>query len=106
MSSSGIRFFSLDHEWRLIVAALNKQTAEFGDYKKMALVKYLQYLGSRQDVLKSIYVDKLDRGAVDNTDESGSDFKETVIFEVSRESKPREDTSQFERLPKGETVAI
>ena len=62
----GHKVFSLDHEWRLIIAALNQQTAEFSEYKKMALVKYLQYLGSRQDVLRSIYADKLERGAVDN----------------------------------------
>ena len=106
MHELGHKVFSLDHEWRLIIAALNQQTAEFGEYKKMALVKYLQYLGSRQDVLKSIYADKLERGAVDNPDESSQDFKETVIFELSRETPTREDTSQFERLPKGETVAI
>ncbi len=102
----GHKVFSLDHEWRLIVAALNQQTPEFNEYKKMALVKYLQYLGSRQDILKSIYVDKLERGGVDNAEEPSQDFKETVIFELSRETSTREDTSQFERLPKGETVAI
>ena len=102
----GHKVFSLDHEWRLIIAALNQQSAEFAQYKKMALVKYLQYLGSRQDVLKSIYADKLERGAVDSTEESGQDFKETVIFELSRQSATREDTNQLERLPKGETVAI
>ena len=102
----GHKVFSLDHEWRYIVAALNEQSPDFAEYKKMALVKYLQYLGARQDVLKSIYADKIERGAVDSADESSQDFKETVIFELSRESTKREDTNQFERLPKGETVAI
>lgn len=101
MHELGHKVFSLDHDWRLIVAALNQQSAEFSEYKKMALVKYLQYLGSRQDVLKSIYADKLERGAVDNPEESGRDFKETVIFELSRETPTREDTSQFQRLAKG-----
>ena len=72
----GHKVFSLDHEWRLIVAALNQQTAKYSEYKKMALIKYLQYLGSRQDVLKSIYAEKLDRGAVDDAEASEQDFKE------------------------------
>ena len=82
MQELGDKIFSLDHEWRSIVAGLNKQSAWFGEYKKMALVKYLQYLGSRQDVLKSIYVDKLERGAIDHS-EGGQDLKETVIFDLS-----------------------
>ena len=106
MQELGHKVFSLDHEWRLIIAALNQQSPVFSEFKKLALIKYLQYLGSRQDVLKSIYADKLDRGAIDNAQESERDFKETVIFQLSPRNSSRLDTKQFERLPKGETVAV
>ncbi|MFV1958842.1 MAG: hypothetical protein ACC662_05445, partial [Planctomycetota bacterium] len=30
----------------------------YDEYKRLAVVKYMQYLASRQDVLRSIYIDK------------------------------------------------
>lgn len=105
----GSKVFSQDHEWRDIFAALLERNGHYADYLKMALVKYLQYLGSRQDVLKSLYADRLDHGeaaAAEATIVADPSFRETVIFDVPSENNARMDTSQFERLPKGETVAV
>jgi hypothetical protein len=50
---------SRDHDWRDIFAALNGRGSEDDDYKHIALVKYMQYLASRQAVVRSIYVEKV-----------------------------------------------
>lgn len=107
MQELGHKVFSQDHEWRAIIAALNMKDPSFAEFKKLALVKYLQYLGSRQDVLQSIYASKVAHGAREESDGAAHEMhKETVIFELSETGDHRVDTSQFERLPKGETVAV
>ena len=40
-----------------MVEALNLHGPEFDEHKKLVLVKYMQYLASRQDVLRSLYPD-------------------------------------------------
>ncbi|MDX1514384.1 MAG: FHA domain-containing protein [Gammaproteobacteria bacterium] len=102
-----LKLFSQDHEWRTIFTALTKLGKAYDDYKQLALVKYTQYLGSRQEVLKSIFENKYQLDAVAaELNAAGPDFKETVIFE-SRETalrSPRD--SGLKRLPRGETVTI
>ncbi len=107
MQELGHKVFSQDHEWRAIIAALNTKDKAFAEFKKLALVKYLQYLGSRQEILKSIYADKIAHGANEEPEGAAEAMhKETVIFDLPNAGDLRNDTSQFERLPKGETVAI
>ena len=105
----GEKVFSQDHEWRTIFAALINQEDSVGDFIKIALVKYVQYLGARQDVLKSLFADRLAHGEADDPDATliaNPAHKETVIFDLPADGEQRTDTSQFERLPKGETVAV
>ena len=101
------KLFSQDHEWRAIIRALVDQPRGFDEYKKIALVKYMQYLGSRQDVLGSMYANKADwRATSPDVEIPAEKFKETVIFDVSQRELRESTTSQFERLPRAETVAI
>ena len=105
-----LKYFSQDHDWRDIIRTLLTQPAEFDEFKKIAVVKYMQYLGSRQDVLKSLYAAKGDaRPSVDELDAGGGGdqaaLHETLIFDVSQVASP-EESSRLERLPKGETVAV
>ena len=51
----GTKGFSKDHDWRDIIASLNRLGPEFDDYKKVAIVTYLQYLGSRLELLDILY---------------------------------------------------
>ncbi len=44
--------FSQDHKWRNIIGALNEGGDEFNPFRRVALVKYMQYLSSRQDIIK------------------------------------------------------
>lgn len=78
------KLFSQDHEWRAIMQALSKQPARYNDFKQLALVKYMQYLGARQDVLKGIYGFKVSVGVPVQPPEAGggAEYRETVIFDV------------------------
>jgi hypothetical protein len=110
-----MKLFSQDHEWRAIMQALARQDGRFDDYKQLALVKYMQYLASRQDVLKGIYTHKASLAAHSREPESSEevDLRETLIFDVSAYpaglGARRQGTSppaRFIRLPRGERVRI
>jgi hypothetical protein len=102
--------FSQDHEWRDIMTALVGKGPRFNEFKQVAVVKYVQYLSSRQDVLKSLYArqDNLPGPAEPDLNKSaGLDMKQTLIFDVA-DVDPAEpnSASAFVRVPRGETVAV
>ncbi len=99
------KLFSQDHRWREIIAALRHQERDFEEFKRVALVKYLQYLGSRQDVLQSIYSYKHAglQHARSETDAKSAALRETVIFQLGGHP-PGRPASRYARLPRGETV--
>ena len=47
--------FSQDHSWRQIISALNAGDEELNSFRRLALVKYMQYLSSRQEIIKYLY---------------------------------------------------
>jgi hypothetical protein len=102
--------FSQDHNWRDIISGLNKGDEELNPFRRIALVKYMQYLSARQEIIKYMYSEKK-RNSNDYADPGeGSAFKDTVILEntvfeplVKTDTGPNE---KFERLPKGESVTI
>ena len=102
--------FSQDHGWRNIIGALNEGGDEFNPFRRVALVKYMQYLSSRQDIIKYLYSEKKKPtgGLQDDSGEKqgGDQFKDTLIFENTL-FNPNGDGSksgEFERMPKGESV--
>ncbi len=99
------KLFSQDHRWREIMAALRRQDREFEEFKRVALVKYLQYLGSRQDVLQSIYSHKQAEPRLQDADaEAESEaLRDTVIFQLGTLPSGRA-SPRHARLPRGETV--
>ncbi|RKZ38065.1 MAG: hypothetical protein DRQ37_00220 [Gammaproteobacteria bacterium] len=109
-----LQYFSQDHQWRSIIGALNRQDEQCDEFKKIALVKYMQYLNSRQDVLKSIYSSKDGdqsatpiEAAADAEPEANAALKETVIFDdVTRLDAGAPKGDEKVRLPKGETVTV
>ena len=120
-----IQVFSNDFEWRAIFKALNQQQSdEYDELRRIAVVKYMQYLRSRQDVIKQTYKVKAketaarDRGADRNTGQAASpesnpledtkdSLKETSIFDsISVEAPLEALESTFKRLPKGEAIII
>ena len=77
-----LKLFSQDHQWRDIAEALNHLSPAYDVYKRIALVKYLQYLGCRQDVLRSLYLDKI-RAAAAQTEAPASAVPSTTAAATS-----------------------
>ena len=126
----GSGLLSRDHDWRDIVAALNRHGPDYDDYKHIALVKYMQYLASRQAVVRSIYMEKTKGQRVeplllgaDGEPAEGSlqaaapsqdqplfgPLKETALFDLEGPagggSDPQEPQS-LKPMPRGETICV
>ena len=114
--------FSQDHSWRDIISALNEGDDEFNPFRRVALVKYMQYLSSRQEIIKYLYSEKkkmLNEPVSDPASTTDSDsqdeFRETLMLEntifepvASKREGSGDDAAvgDFERMPKGEAVTI
>ena len=103
--------FSQDHSWRSIIAALNEGGDELNPFRRVALVKYMQYLASRQEIVKYLYSEKQSLSQAAKVMEekedagdklSGTLILESTLFEPYREGKEDE----FERMPKGEIISL
>ena len=75
------------------------------------MVKYMQYLTARQEVIRTLYShrqrNRAEGATVVADADLGGTLKETVIFDLSELGIPDiRDEGNFERLPKGETVEI
>jgi hypothetical protein len=104
---------SQDHNWRSIIGALNDADVIPETYKKIALVKYMQYLTSRQEVVKSLYSNRQPREAGEIRPSNGAPvhrptarFRETMLLNLNGGSDLELDDASFSRLPKGETVEV
>jgi len=121
--------FSQDHGWREIMLALRSQDDGYEALRRVALVKYMQYLAARQEVIKHIYAVKklqrpagtgLDRGASiaraaeparerppqPLPDEPPAAMRETVILDTLVIEPAGRKKEHFARLPKGEPVIV
>ena len=106
-----LHIFSQDHHWRDIMRSLRDKNQEYNEIRRIALQKYLQYLSSRQDVVKSAYkVKRRDQQrssrATNSSDTTanGSKNKDTVIFDSAVIEQQIDDGNEFARLPKGEPI--
>jgi len=101
-------FIAEENQWRAIMAALMDETPGFDEYKHLALVKYMQYLAARRDIVKSIYAQRFGGqeplAAPEPAANGGT--RSTLIMED--ESGPDTESSQirFQRLPRGQTVTV
>ena len=104
--------FSQDHGWRSIIAALNEGGDDLNPFRRIALVKYMQYLASRQEIIKYLYSEKQShangsaRAAEDGEEQadklSGTYILENTLFEPIKDDK----NGEFERMPKGEVISL
>ncbi len=118
---------SQDHDWRDIVQALCEHGPEYDDFKNIALVKYMQYLASRQAVLRSIYLEKVQGGlelqSPKPEEQSAGEsmlanllpisYKETALFDLDQgggggTGGDDDDggTQTLKPVPRGETICI
>ena len=97
-----------DNEWSAIMAALLDESPGFDEYKHLALVKYMQYLAARRDIVKSIYAQRFGGQEPLATQDLAVDggAKSTLI--INDDPGPDTESSQirFTRLPRGETVTV
>lgn len=98
--------FSQDHEWREIISGLNELGDEFDAYRRVALVKYMQYLAARQDIIKHLYSEKKRHQGNGGDKEGEGELKDTVILEGTLVAAGGELNEDYERLPKGESKHI
>jgi hypothetical protein len=105
--------FSQDHGWRNIINSLNEGEDEFNPFRRIALVKYMQYLSSRQEIIKYLYSEKqkMSGETAESADEKDepNEFKDTLILEgtiLGPDEKEDSKHVSFERMPKGEAVII
>lgn len=98
--------FSQDHNWREIISGLNEMGDEFDAYRRVALVKYMQYLAARQDIIKHLYSEKKRYSSSAGEKEQEGPMKDTVILDGTLVAATGEDNDEYERLPKGESKHI
>ena len=104
-----LKLFSQDHSWRDLMGALISQPKRFDDHKQLALVKYTQYLASRQDVLKEIYAHKQREGGAGGNIEAEApeqSFRETLIFQIPEQPLEELNPSRLTRLGRGENIRL
>jgi len=118
---------SQDHDWRDIVQALCEQGPEYDDFKNIALVKYMQYLASRQAVLRSIFLEKVQGGLELQSPEPEEQsagkpmlasvlpisYKDKALFDLDQSGSggaggDDDDggTQPLKPVPRGETICI
>lgn len=104
---------SQDYAWRGIILALVGFDSTYDDYKRIALVKYMQYLASRQEIVKATFSNR-QRGRKQSTPGArppgSAPFDprrpETLIFDLTPFVASDAKAGKYLRLPKGETVEI
>lgn len=111
--------FSQDHNWRDIMVSLREKDDDYDELRKIALVKYMQYLTARQEVIKHTYSVKKMQARLKSEEFEGDDadnrdgeqpsaaLRETVILDSMVLQPARQDSKErFMRLPKGEAVIL
>lgn len=103
------QLFSQDYRWRSIVSGLDASPEASDDFRRAALVRYVQYLRSRQRTLREAFEERNRQEQTKPAPEPPRNpevpaaLRETVIFDVD-ELIPREGGPQLEALPRGQPV--
>jgi hypothetical protein len=113
LEAMGSSTISQDNSWRSIINALNGVDRISESYKRIALAKYMQYLASRQEVVKSLYANRQPRKVCEGRPANclivyrpTVRFRETILIGLNENSDMGRHGMSFSRLPKGETVEV
>ncbi len=105
-----LSLISNDNDWRTIISALMAVPASNERYKKIALVKYMQYLVSRREIVKGLPLHRQIHKDFDNDQvdpaEADPGLKETAMFEYATLKTSCGEEAEYKRLPKGETLQL
>ena len=85
--------FSQDHSWRDIMISLREKDEDYDELRKIAIVKYMQYLTARQELIKHTYSvkkmqDKLKAGEAE-PEELEKEAEQNASPSPARNSHPR-----------------
>ena len=100
--------FSQDHNWRDIIKALSKDSSEYEPFVKVALVNYMQYLSSRQDLIKYIYAEKIKLSSTPDSSEvqtGNNPLGETLILLPDPLDEENVTSNSLMRMPKGKSIS-
>lgn len=111
LTETKLSVISQDNDWREIISALKTLPAGYEQYKKIAIIKYMQYMVSRQDIVKGLYHHRqaLKPGAekaASMKKAGGKPLGDTGIFEYMAFAEPATESDALKRLPKGETLEV
>lgn len=96
--------FSQDHNWRDIIRDLNELDETYDAFRRIAVIKYLQYLASRQDLMRLLYNERKSHTDPGDTSENG--YKDTLMVDATLMINNSKETRDYKRIPKGEAVHI
>ncbi|MEM7252663.1 MAG: hypothetical protein AAF493_14705, partial [Pseudomonadota bacterium] len=83
-----LRMVSRDHNWRQIFSTLVNSDVSFDGHKRVLLIKYLQYLSTRKQLLEAVSADR------------------QSLEETEARQLPWRVDNRLRRLPVGETITI
>lgn len=111
MRALGLQHFSADHGWRELIEQLVLADDRHDAFKRLALIKYMQYLGARQEIIRLIFATKhrhkaSSRAATLRTAANNVAVLETVVFDVSMSGDDGALNGNLQRLPRGEAVKL
>ncbi len=105
-----LTLISNDNDWRTIISVLMAVPASYERYKKIALVKYMQYLVSRQEIVRGLHLHRQIHKEFevnhDDAEDVGLGPKETAMFEYATFKTASGEKAEYKRLPKGETLEL
>lgn len=97
-----------ENQWRSIIVAIARGGHGIEAYTHLAIVKYMQYLAARRDVVKSVYAQRFGAQEPPPQQEAAPDSGAKSTLKFEEEGEPHTDSSRlrFKRLPRGETVHL
>ena len=105
-----LTLISNDNNWRTIISMLIDVPASKEQYKKIALLHYMQYLVCRREIVTALQLKRRtkDKPPVGQDDAAEGDpgLKETVMLEYATFRNTYGEDVEYRRLPKGQTVEL
>jgi hypothetical protein len=105
----GLKGISTEYRWRAIFEALADGEAEWNEYRRIALIKYLQYLRSRRDALGIVYLHKVGKVLEEDDEifvEAPATAHHSHTAPVQSANEAEHQPPGFHRLPKGKAIAV
>ncbi|MCP5150020.1 MAG: FHA domain-containing protein [Ectothiorhodospiraceae bacterium] len=97
------QLFSHDHDWRAIAVGLQQSSRAADPYRRIVLVKYLQYLAARQQVLRGLHAQRIAAGEPSCESPAASPEATALLGPAVARAV---DAEGMRRLPRGETVKL